>query len=246
MLTNHQGKISVVIPTYNEGKNIAKLIPMLVDLLDSVDFKGYIVVVDDNSPDGTFQVVKNFCKIFKNVFIIRREGRLGLGSACAVGFRFSIYELEADVIITMDADFSHDPSRIPEILEKLNEGYDIVIGSRYIHGGGVKDWSRHRVLVSHVANSLIHHLLSMDVKDVTSNFRAYRSTVLKAVDLAKIESNDFSFVPELLYKCRRRGFKVGEVPVFYVERRLGRSKLDVKEIFSFLKTVFRLAFTRKS
>ena len=234
----------MVIPTYNERENIVKLIPRLQDVLSSTGYENSIIIVDDDSPDGTYHNVEYFCKNLTNVFLIKRYRKGGLGSACRDGFLFAVDKLNADVVISMDADFSHDPKCIPNFLKKLNEGYDIVVGSRYILGGRIKNWSNFRILVSRVANMLAHQLLRIKINDVTSNYRAYRSRVIKIMDFFKIKSKGFSFLPEFLYNCRRKGFKIGEIPITYVERRHGKSKLDVAGIVNFLKMVFRLAFTR--
>lgn len=228
----------VVLPTYNEIENLQQLVPQLLDLPVNLN----VLVVDDNSPDGTGALAEQFAAQHPGrVQVIHRPGKLGLGTAYLAGYRHAFAQ-GADFILTMDADFSHHPSYIPAMVA-LSASADLVIGSRYVPGGGM-DSPITRRLLSRVANSIAHLALGLKARDVTAGFRLYRRAVLESVPLDRIFSSGYSFLVEMLYLIERRGWRVGEVPINFHDRTRGQSKISRNEIYKALYTVARLAFRR--
>jgi glycosyltransferase involved in cell wall biosynthesis len=232
-------QVTVIVPTYNEKENIEALIAQLLALPTGVR----VIVVDDNSPDGTGEIADRLAAESEGrVSVIHRPGKLGLGTAYIAGFKRALVG-GADLVCSMDADFSHNPRYIPDIVEKIEQGYDLVIGSRYVRGGG----SNHnlvRKVFSWGANTITRVMLGLHAHDTTAGFRCYRREVLESLDLDSIKSSGYSFLFEMLYNVERRGWKVGEVPIFFEDRRLGASKVSRSEITKALLAVFRLAPTR--
>lgn len=229
-------RILVIIPTYNESENIPKIIP---DVLQHSDDKNEfnVLVVDDNSPDGTAQIVKDLNN--KNVFLIEREGKLGLGTAYVRGFKFAI-ENEFDLVFEMDADFSHDPKYLPEFLEKIDEGYDMVIGSRYVQGISVLNWPMGRLLLSYLANIYTRVVTGLKVKDTTAGFACYKVPSLAQIELDKVRSNGYSFQIEMKFKMMKKGFKLIEIPILFIDRRAGESKMSRKVVYEAYFMVWKL------
>ncbi|MCS7285935.1 MAG: polyprenol monophosphomannose synthase [Anaerolineae bacterium] len=214
----------VVIPTYNEAENVPKLVGELFALaIPNLS----ILIVDDNSPDGTGEIAREIAARHPDiVHVIQRPAKLGLGTAYITGFRYAL-DKGARYVIQMDADFSHSPSYIPIMLEKIQE-YDVVIGSRYIPGGRVDErWGLNRVLLSWWANAVyIPLILKLKVKDATSGFRCFRREVLEAIDFSRVRSNGYVFQVEMIYLCEKLGFRVLEIPIYFEDRRIGKSKLN--------------------
>lgn len=232
--------IVVVIPTYNERENIELLVRQLLGL--PVGLR--VIVVDDNSPDGTGELAEELAAESEGrVSVIHRPGKLGLGTAYIAGFRRAMEE-GADYVFTMDADFSHNPRYFPAMVEKAETGCDLVIGSRYVPGGGARNCTWPRILLSWGANGFARALLGLQARDATAGFRCYRREVLESVGLEEIRSSGYSFLIEMLYRIQRRGWRVGEVPILFDNRRLGRSKISRAEILRALQTVLRLAWAR--
>ncbi|MDD2656286.1 MAG: polyprenol monophosphomannose synthase [Patescibacteria group bacterium] len=229
-------KTIIVIPTYNEKENIEKLINKIF-ALNIIGLE--ILVVDDNSPDGTAQVVKNLQSKYP-LHILERASKLGLGSAYIAGFKKAL-ELQADRIFEMDADFSHDPDDLPAMLEAA-KNHDLVIGSRKIAGGKIIGWGFTRKFMSNGAMWLSRILLGLKAKDVTAGFRCFNSQVLKTLNLDKIKSNGYAFQEELLYKTQKADFTITEIPVTFIDRREGKSKLSKKDIIEFFLIIFKLRF----
>lgn len=226
--------ISLVIPTYNEKENLI----VLVRKIDAVLKKNYkILVVDDNSPDGTAEEAERLAKKYP-VVVIKREGKLGYGSAIITGFKKAL-ELNSGIIITLDADLSHNPKHIPVMLNRLGN-YDVVIGSRKIKGGKIVGWSLWRHFCSNGANLLSRSVLGLKTRDVTSGFRAYKPEVIKKLGLDNIKSDGYSFLEEIIYMIEKNNFKIKEIPIVFLDRRKGKSKLSKKEIVKFFITIFRL------
>jgi len=229
----------VIVPTYNEAENIEPLIKKIFGFISSSN----VLIIDDNSPDGTGTIVEKMKEKDKRISVIHRERKLGLGSACIEGFKFGIKN-NYDLLITMDADFSHDPKDLPKFLEKINEGYDIVIASRYIKGGKIVNWGVYRKFTSKIANTIKNYFLGLGVHDITTNYRAYKSTAIENIDLNKITSKGFSFLQDILYLARKENLKIGEFPSVFVNRKFGKSKFSGNEIqefiLSLLKTRFRM------
>lgn len=215
-------KTIVTIPTYNEKRNIVVLIPEILKVHPEIE----ILVIDDNSPDKTYEVVENICKENKKVHLLHRINKKGRGTAGIDGFKKAL-SLGADLIIEMDADFSHNPKYIPQMIEEAKE-YDIVIGSRYIKGGGEKGRSWKRKLITKLANLYIRFVLKLPVLDCTSGFRVFRREVLEKIKLDNLISRGPSIVQEVLYKAYRSGFKIKEIPIIFEERKEGKSTFNLK------------------
>jgi glycosyltransferase involved in cell wall biosynthesis len=228
----------VVIPTYNEAANIERLARAILALDLGLD----VIVVDDNSPDGTGDIVESMGGESEHIRVIRRPGKMGLGTAHIAGFREALAG-DARHIITMDADFSHHPSYIPQLLTAVGE-YDMVIGSRYVSGGGTRGCTWPRRLLSWGANAFAKMALGLTANDCTAGFRCYRRAVLEAMDLDGVFSDGYSFLIELLYRCQRLGFRVGEVPITFENRQRGTSKISRQEVLRANYTVLRLAGER--
>ncbi len=230
----------VVLPTYNERENIELMVNRLMDL--PVDLR--VVVIDDNSPDGTGESADRLAATFpERVFVVHRAGKLGLGTAYRTGFDFALRQ-DAERIMTMDADFSHDPEYIPAMIEKSKAGYDLVIGSRYVEGGDAPDFPLRRKILSGGANGFAKTLLNLKAHDVTAGFRCYQRHVLESLPLDSILSNGYSFLVEMLFLVQRAGFTVGEVPIIFLDRTRGKSKISREEIYKAVYTVLRLAMRR--
>ncbi|MDI6738275.1 MAG: polyprenol monophosphomannose synthase [Nanoarchaeota archaeon] len=239
-------KCAVILPTYNERENIETLIKEIFDVSSKNSLGLSIVVVDDNSPDGTAEIVKKLMhENFKQkLFMIERPGKMGLGTAYIAGFRFAL-EKGCDYAITMDADFSHRPNYLPAMLQKM-ETCDLCVGSRYVVGGGTKNWGITRKIISRSTNLLAHTLLGLKANDCTAGFRCYKKEVLNTINLNNIYSNGYSFLLEMMYKCQANNFKVGEIPIIFEDRRVGVSKISRQEIIKAMKTLMRFTWRRIS
>lgn len=226
-------KSVVVIPTYNEAENIASLIPMVKEVMPGTD----ILIVDDGSPDGTGDLAESL-----GAHVLRRAGKQGLGTAYVAGLTRVVNE-GYDRIAHMDADFSHDPHVLPALLAALDD-LDVVIGSRYVVGGGVQNWPRRRRVLSWTANLVARRLLSLQASDVTTGFRAYRREALAAIDLPSVKSEGYSFMVELVFRSQRHGFRIGEVPILFKDREKGTSKMSLKEMGQGFLNLFRMRVSR--
>jgi len=209
----------VVIPTYNEAENIHNLIPLVLKQgpLD-------VLVVDDGSPDGTAAAVREFGEKDPRVHLITRNGKQGLGTAYVAGFRFAL-ERDYDFIFEMDADFSHDPAALPAFLRSIQNA-DLVIGSRYTDGVRVLNWPIKRLLLSYFANVYTRLLIGLPIHDATGGFKCYRRAVLEAINLEKIKSNGYAFQIEMSYKAWRKKFRLVEIPIVFLDRQAGTSKMS--------------------
>ncbi len=233
-------QVVVIVPTYNERENIESLVTQLLALPTAVR----IIVVDDNSPDSTGAIADRLAvESNGHVGVIHRAGKLGLGTAYVAGFKRALAE-GADLICTMDADFSHNPRYIPAMMDKIGQGYDLVIGSRYVRGGGASGCTFARKLLSWGANAFARTMLGLHAHDTTAGFRCYRRDVLQEMDLDGIKASGYSFLIEMLYRVQRRGWRVGEVSIVFENRRLGTSKVSRTEIRRAMHTVLRLAWGR--
>lgn len=216
-------KTLVIIPTYNEADNIESIISKVINL-NIANLS--ILVVDDNSPDGTGDIVAKIAKQDMRIHLIARDGKYGLGTAYVEGFKFAI-ERGFDLIFEMDADHSHDPEEIPKMLEKARS-YDLVIGSRYLTGVNVINWPFSRLLLSLAANWYTRVITRMPIHDCTSGFKCFRRKVLESINLDRISSDGYSFQIEMAYKAWRRNFKIVEHPIIFVDRTKGNSKMNRK------------------
>ncbi len=226
----------LVLPTYNEKENIPNLTREIFALNLDID----ILVIDDNSPDGTGELVDRLIEKYPRLKILHREGTLGLGSAYKSGFHYAL-EHDYDHILTMDADFSHRPKYLPAMLD-MGKDFDLVIGSRYVPGGGAQNWTIMRHIISRSANLYAKTLLGIKANDCTAGFRCYKRRVLEAIHPETILSSGYSFLVEMLYRCEAKGFTVGEVPIIFIDRFAGKSKISKNEITKAIKTVLRLRF----
>lgn len=233
-------RILVVVPTYNERRNLARLVPLLL----AVDPELGVVVVDDASPDGTGQVADRLAVEHPGrVRAIHRPGKLGLGTAYLAGFRCGL-DLGAELVVTMDADFSHHPRHLPAILRAAGRDSDLVIGSRYVAGGDNPDSPLVRRFVSNVANLGAHWIAGLVARDATAGFRCYRRVVLAALPLAEIRSSGYSFLVDLLFLVQNAGFRITEVPIVFEDRKHGASKISREEIGKAVLTLLRLGWRR--
>lgn len=229
----------VIVPTYNEADNLDELLQQLLALPAQLG----VVIVDDNSPDGTGQRADDWAADHpQQVDVVHRPGKLGLGTAYIAGFKRAL-ELGADFIMTMDADFSHNPRYIPDMLA-MAQGKHVVIGSRYVEGGGSHNCTWKRILLSRVANFVARSLLGLKARDATAGFRLYRRQVLQGIPLDEIFSSGYSFLVEMLFMCQRRGWSIGEVPIIFEDRRKGKTKISRQEIVKAQYTVLRLFIRR--
>jgi dolichol-phosphate mannosyltransferase len=228
----------VIIPTYNEADNILKIIPeVLKNTTPENEFN--VLVVDDNSPDGTASMVEGLSN--DKVNILKRVKKLGLGTAYLAGFRYAIKN-EYDYVFEMDADFSHDPKYLNEFIKKINEGYDLVIGSRYINGISVLNWPIRRLILSYLASMYTRIVTGLKVMDTTAGFMCYRVTALKQIDLDQVKSNGYSFQIEMKFKFYKKGFKITETPILFIDRREGESKMSRKVVYEAYFMVWKLKF----
>jgi dolichol-phosphate mannosyltransferase len=233
-------RVTAIVPTYNERENIESLVTQLLALPTNV----HVLVVDDGSPDGTGEIADRLAvESDGRVGVIHRPGKLGLGTAYLAGFERALAD-GADLVCTMDADFSHNPRYIPAMVNKIGQGFDLVIGSRYVPEGGASGCTLPRILLSWGANAFARIMLGLRAHDTTAGFRCYRRQVLAGMDLTAIKASGYSFLIEMLYRVQRQGWRVGEVPIIFENRRLGASKISRNEIVRAMGTVLRMAWTR--
>jgi dolichol-phosphate mannosyltransferase len=246
-LKNKEMKTAIVIPTYNERENIGILIPRVMEVFKQNGYskEGQIVVVDDGSPDGTPEVVKGLMKRYKNVRLLERRMKSGLGSAYIAGFVYALDKLNADIIFEMDGDCSHDPRDIDRFLAEFKNGYDVVVGSRYTKGGNIPKWNFYRRLISKGGNFFARTVAGIPVHDCTSGYRAIRASILKEINLDELGVDGYAFQISLLHALLERNAKVKEIPIIFRERRCGESKLGNGDIKEFFITSFRLRLRRK-
>ncbi len=226
----------VVIPTYNERDNIERLLRVVL-LADPVL---EALVVDDNSPDGTAAAVREMAKADPRIHLIVRAAKLGLGSAYVAGFRYAL-ENNYALVFEMDADFSHDPAVLPDLIAGAKK-YDIVIGSRYKNGISVVNWPLRRLILSLMASLYVRIILGLPVNDCTSGFKCFNRRVLEGLDLGKVKSDGYSFQIEMNYRAHMAGFRLGEVPIIFNDRRAGHSKMNSKIVYEALLVVWKLLF----
>lgn len=227
-------KSVVIIPTYDELTNIKKMIPLLLKLYPEND----ILVVDDNSPDGTGDYVEEYGKKDDRVKVLKRPGKMGLGTAYVAGFKYMI-ENKYDLAFQMDADFSHDPEIIKTFMEKAKE-YDLIIGSRYVCGVNVVNWPMQRLLLSYFANKYTKVITGMPIQDATGGFKCFRREVLESINLDNIHSNGYSFQIEMNFKAWKKGYKIHEVPIVFTDRVEGTSKMSKKIVREAVFMVWKL------
>lgn len=235
----------VIIPTYNEIENISNIIDAVISQPETFD----VLIIDDGSPDGTASVVREKMKQYDGrVFLEERKGKLGLGTAYIHGFKWAKRH-GYDYVIEMDADFSHNPNDLPKLYKACKEeGADLSIGSRYISGVNVVNWPMGRVLMSYYASAYVRIVTGMNVRDTTAGFVCYKRRVLDTLDLDKIEFKGYAFQIEMKFKAYKHGFKIKEVPIIFVNRELGTSKMNSsifgEAVFGVIKLRLRSMFTK--
>lgn len=229
-------KVLVIVPTYNEKENIKPLITGIFSSLRNYDVN--ILFIDDGSPDGTSDEIKKLQKEDQRIKLIEREKKTGLGKAYVVGFDFAIKN-SYSYVFEMDADLSHKPEYLPSFLELTRE-YDLVIGSRYVKGGGVRNWSPLRKLISKIGNLYARLLLGFSIKDSTAGFKCFRIEVLKSIKPETLSSEGYSFQIENVWRTWKKGFKIKEFPIIFYERERGKSKMSKKIIFEAIFKVIEL------
>jgi dolichol-phosphate mannosyltransferase len=230
-------RVLIVTPTYNERDNLLTFVHDVFEVVPDAS----ILVVDDNSPDGTGALADEIAGKDPRVHVMHRAGKLGLGSAYIEGFGWGLAR-DFDLFFEMDTDLSHDPRYLPDFLEAFERGADFVIGSRNVPGGGVEGWGLGRHVVSKGGSLYSRTILGLGVHDLTSGYKAFRRHVLETVDLAAIRSNGYSFQIELTYRALRKGFRVAEVPIVFVDRRAGQSKMSRAIFLEAVALVWKLRF----
>lgn len=227
-------KALVVIPTYNERENL----PELLRRIFAEDLPLEVLVIDDSSPDGTGAVADQLAASDARVHVMHRPGKMGLGSAYVAGFRYAL-ERDYDAVFEMDADFSHNPDSLPQFLKEI-ETADLVVGSRYLQGVTVVNWPLKRLILSYLANVYSRIITGVPIKDLTGGFKCFRRQVLGALDLDRVRSDGYGFQIEINYKTWRRGFRIREIPILFVDRRAGESKMSRRIVWEAAWMVWRL------
>ena len=230
----------IIIPTYNEIENIEKMIRKVFSLTE----KFHLLIVDDGSPDGTANVVKQLQKEYSDsLFIEERKGKLGLGTAYIHGFKWAL-KRNYEYIFEMDCDFSHNPDDLVRLLNACKAGADLAVGSRYVKGGNVSNWDMKRILLSYFASLYVRMVLWFNVKDTTAGFKCYKRKVLESINLDGIKFMGYAFQIEMKYSAYRKGFKIVEVPITFVDRVLGTSKMSSKIFKEAFLGVFQMRFKK--
>lgn len=252
-LTKSYPRILVIMATYNEADNIALIIQDVFNSFNAFNKScSYnmldILIIDDNSPDKTYQIVNNLIdnQVYKNrLHLIKRACKLGLGTAYVVGFRWAI-DHDYHLVIHMDADFSHNSRYLQSLIDAcLYANYDLALGSRYIHGGGIDNWGLIRKCVSYFGNLYAKWMLNISINDLTGGFKCFKIEALKALNLDQLISGGYSFQIETTYKIHQLGFKIKEIPIIFEDRRLGASKMSLSIALSALWNVFLFRFGKK-
>ncbi|MEI7698280.1 MAG: polyprenol monophosphomannose synthase [Planctomycetia bacterium] len=231
-------KTLIMLCTYNERDNVKELIPQLLSLMPQAS----IVVIDDNSPDGTGQIVEQLRTSYPSVHLLHRPHKQGLGTATIAGFRYAI-EQGFDYLLNMDADFSHPPKYVPMLFEAV-QTCDVSIASRYVRGGGVMGWTLRRKLMSWLINFWARRLLGLKTKDNSGSFRCYRVSLLQKADWTKVLATGYAIQEEILFRCRRVGGRMLEIPFFFEDRRYGTTKINLRECWTAVWVIFRLGMQR--
>lgn len=227
----------IIVPTYNERENLPGLCEQVLAALPCAD----LLIVDDNSPDGTGKLADELAAQNPRISVLHRSGKLGLGTAYIAGFRHALSKHYA-YVFEMDADFSHDPAYLPALLAAAQDGAGVVIGSRRVPGGGTENWSLVRKLISAGGSLYARTILGLSVRDLTSGFKCFRRETLEAIDLDAVRSNGYGFQIEMTYRAVRKGFSVAEVPIIFIDRRAGQSKMSGKIFAEAMGMVWHLRF----
>lgn len=227
-------KTLIIIPTYNELENLPKLLPEVLSKDEGIN----VLIVDDNSPDGTAGFVESQMKVNNRIHLIKRPSKQGLGTAYIAGFKYALQN-NFQIIFEMDADFSHDPKEIPRFLDEIKNS-DVVLGSRYINGVNVINWPLRRLLLSSFANLYTRIITGLPVHDATGGYKCFNRKVLEAIDLDRVKSNGYAFQIEMTFKAWKKGFSVKEIPIIFVDRVKGKSKMSKKIVREAVMMVWKL------
>lgn len=227
-------KTLIIIPTYNELENLPKLLPEVLSKDEGIN----VLIVDDNSPDGTAGFVESQMKVNNRIHLIKRPSKQGLGTAYIAGFKYALQN-NFQIIFEMDADFSHDPKEIPRFLDEIKNS-DVVLGSRYINGVNVINWPLRRLLLSSFANLYTRIITGLPVHDATGGYKCFNRKVLEAIDLDRVKSNGYAFQIEMTFKAWKKGFSVKEIPIIFVDRVKGKSKMSKKIVREAVTMVWKL------
>lgn len=223
-----------MLPTLNEAENLASVVARLRELAP----EAHVLIVDDDSRDGTGRIADDLAAADPSVRVLHRQGKKGYGESLTDGFRAAL-QAGATTVASMDCDFSHDPASMPALLAATSD-FDVVIGSRYVPGGAIANWGVYRTVLSGTANAFVRALFRLPVRDCTSGFRAYRREVVEAIPWERLHSTGYSFLVEVLYWSARAGYRVREVPICYLDRSRGQSKMGVKQIVSGAANLIKL------
>lgn len=228
----------VIVPTYDERRNLQPLVQQILTQSERLE----VLVIDDASPDGTGEIADTLANNDERIHVIHRSHKLGLGTAYIEGFRFAL-EHNYQLVFEMDADFSHDPRHLPEFLE-LADDFDVVIGSRYTRGVTVVNWPMGRLLLSWLANAYARTVTGLPLNDLTSGFKCYRRQVLETIDLDRIHSTGYAFQIETVFRADRAGFRLVEIPIVFVDRNVGSSKMNRSIVWEAIWMVWRMRLWR--
>jgi len=232
-------KTLIILPTYNEIENLE---PLVEEILERGPY--HILVVDDNSPDGTGELADRLAQQHRGrVHVMHRKAKEGLGRAYSAGFKWGL-ACGYDVLFEMDADFSHDPAHLSQFMREIEAGADLVLGSRNIKGGGTRNWSLLRQFISKGGSQYARLILFSPYHDLTSGFKAFRRDVLEALDIDSIESNGYSFQIEVTHRAHQMGFKIKETPIIFVDRKVGTSKMNSRIVLEAMAVVWRIRFSK--
>ncbi len=228
-------RILAIVPTYNERENVKEIIPRILQSHEAVS----ILIIDDGSPDGTGDIVEEISKTEKRVFLLRRPKKMGLGTAYVAGFKYAL-EKDYDAVIEIDADLSHNPDDIPRLIQRANDGAHFVIGSRYVSGVNVVNWPLQRLILSYFASVYARWVTGMPFMDLTAGYALIRREVLEAINLDKIRSNGYGFQIEIKYFTWKKGFRLVECPIIFIERAQGTSKMNKRIVLEAIFMVWKL------
>ncbi len=220
----HQGDVWVTLPTYNESENITRMLETLMDVFERADIDGHVLVVDDGSPDGTGEIADQMAAANPRIHVLHRTSKDGIGPAYRAGFRYAL-DAGAQLIVEMDCDFSHDPDALPSLIAAAEDA-DLVLGSRYVEGGGTRKWGWTRRMISRGGCLYAKTILNVPVNDLTGGFKCFRRAVLEAIPLDQVHAAGYGFQIEMTYRALLLGFRVTEVPIIFSDRELGESKMS--------------------
>jgi dolichol-phosphate mannosyltransferase len=233
----------IVLPTYNELENLRHALARIREVADGHGVQLHTLIVDDASPDGTGGLADQLAAELPDVSVLHRAGKEGLGKAYIAGFRLAL-DLGADAVFEMDADLSHDATYLPHFLRLLDQGADVVLGSRYVRGGGVENWGLGRRIISRGGCLYAQAILGLPYRDLTGGYKCFRRVVLETIDLERIDTKGYGFQIEMTYRAHQLGFRVVELPIVFVDRKVGESKMSNDIVVEAMKNVWKLRFSQ--